>query len=143
MVPFVSLLISSASLVARLEEAAEDSSQGRNFMVSLHKDARTGLGLTLVDGDLAGVHGIYVKSVTEGGAGQAKVCVLSRFMNLQGVSVGDRLLAVNGDSLEGKDRHAAVALVKDSGDVVELRLLRLDAVARAQQTKAPKGSLCY
>ncbi|KAK6025938.1 PDZ/DHR/GLGF domain protein [Ostertagia ostertagi] len=42
---------------------------GMRFVVTLVKDPSSGLGLTLVDGNLNGVKGVYVKSVAENGAG--------------------------------------------------------------------------
>ena len=37
------------------------------------QDPAAGLGLTLVDGQLNGITGVYVKSVADGGAGQKAV----------------------------------------------------------------------
>uniref|UniRef100_A0A0N4Z3A6 FERM domain-containing protein n=1 Tax=Parastrongyloides trichosuri TaxID=131310 RepID=A0A0N4Z3A6_PARTI len=81
----------------------------------LEKDPRAGLGLTLVDGKLNGVKGVYVKSVALGGAGERA-----------GICVGDRLMSVNGISLVGKDRHDAVSYVKESNVYVELGILRFE-----------------
>ena len=39
------------------------------------QDPSTGLGLTLVDGQLNGITGVYVKSVADGGAGQKAVSI--------------------------------------------------------------------
>ncbi|VDN53690.1 unnamed protein product [Dracunculus medinensis] len=88
---------------------AVENGDGYKFEVILEKDSRMGLGLTLVDGNLNGIKGVYVKSVIEGGAG----------MN-GGILVGDRLLSINDISLKEKDRHAAVDLVKESGNRVRL-----------------------
>ncbi|VDM37179.1 unnamed protein product [Toxocara canis] len=93
-----------------LEEESSECGEGSKFEVTLTKDPKIGLGLTLVDGDLNGIKGVYVKS---------------------GVIVGDRLMGVNDVSLIGKDRHATVDLVKQSGDVVRLSIFRLDAVTTA------------
>uniref|UniRef100_F1KQZ6 Tyrosine-protein phosphatase non-receptor type 13 n=1 Tax=Ascaris suum TaxID=6253 RepID=F1KQZ6_ASCSU len=116
---------SSESPSDRLREASpeDDSSEcgeGSRFEVILKKDPKIGLGLTLVDGNLNGIKGVYVKSVTEGGPGKRN-----------GVMVGDRLMSVNDVSLIGKDRHATVDLVRQSGEVVRLSIFRLDAVSTA------------
>ncbi|KAK6011957.1 PDZ/DHR/GLGF domain protein [Ostertagia ostertagi] len=88
---------------------------GMRFVVTLVKDPSSGLGLTLVDGNLNGVKGVYVKSVAENGAGMRA-----------GLCVGDRLLGVDGASLEGGDRHRAVELVRQAGDTVSMEIARLD-----------------
>ncbi|VDK83204.1 unnamed protein product [Litomosoides sigmodontis] len=86
---------------------------GYTLEISLEKDPSSGLGLTLVDGNLNGVKGVYVKSVSEGGVGKKG-----------GVNVGDRLLSVNNVSLIGKDRHVTVDLVKKCGNFVHLKIFR-------------------
>ncbi|VDN18430.1 unnamed protein product [Gongylonema pulchrum] len=96
-----------------VDESVE-SSEGYTVEISLEKDPNSGLGLTLVDGNLNGVKGVYVRSVSEGGAGKRG-----------GVNVGDRILSVNDVSLVGRDRHATVDLVKQGGDVVRLKIFRL------------------
>uniref|UniRef100_A0A1I8A4D4 KIND domain-containing protein n=1 Tax=Steinernema glaseri TaxID=37863 RepID=A0A1I8A4D4_9BILA len=115
----------SDSFAQRLEEASiskDVTVEGMNhdavlIDVHLQKHPQLGLGLTLVDGNLNGVKGVYVKSVAVGGAGEK-----------QGLCVGDRLISVNGVSLVGQDRHFAVSLVKDSVDTVILRIQRLETV---------------
>ncbi|KAK0399028.1 hypothetical protein QR680_002873 [Steinernema hermaphroditum] len=116
----------SDSFAHRLDEASvpkDVTIEGLNhdailLDVHLQKHPQNGLGLTLVDGNLNGVKGVYVKSVAVGGAGEK-----------QGLCVGDRLMSVNGVSLMGQDRHFAVSLVKDSVDKVVLRIQRLESVA--------------
>ncbi|VDK26262.1 unnamed protein product [Anisakis simplex] len=95
------------------EEELSEGSEGSRFAVTLTKDPKIGLGLTLVDGNLNGIKGVYVKSVTDDGPGKKN-----------GVNVGDRLMSVNGVSLVGKDRHATVDLVRQSGSVVRLSIFR-------------------
>ncbi|CAJ0932974.1 unnamed protein product, partial [Mesorhabditis belari] len=103
---------------------------GAIFTVTLHKDPINGLGLTLVDGKLNDVPGVYVKSVAQGGAGEQS-----------GLLVGDRLLAVNGYSLVDSDRHRAVGLVKDSGANVRIEVSRLEGVAaHARQISADSSN---
>lgn len=51
-------------------------SEAEKLHVILEKHPHTGLGLTLVDGAVNGVKGVYVKSVSEDGDGKKKVCNL-------------------------------------------------------------------
>lgn len=60
------------SMERRLENAAADTpslspSDYQTFTVKLYKDPQTGLGLTLVDGEIQGLKGVYVKLLTTGG----------------------------------------------------------------------------
>lgn len=52
-----------------------DTPRGAQFDVVLTKDPANGLGLTLVDGNLNGVPGVYVKLVADNGAGMKAVSV--------------------------------------------------------------------
>lgn len=54
------------------EEFVENG-DGYAMDIILEKDPHSGLGLTLVDGNLNGVKGVYVKSVSEGGVGKKGV----------------------------------------------------------------------
>uniref|UniRef100_A0A8R1TT13 FERM domain-containing protein n=1 Tax=Onchocerca volvulus TaxID=6282 RepID=A0A8R1TT13_ONCVO len=101
------------------EESTENGG-GYILEILLEKDPSSGLGLTLVDGNLNGVTGVYVKSVSEEGVGKKG-----------GVNVGDRLLSVNNVSLIGKDRHVTVDLVKKCGNLVHLKIFRLEAITSA------------
>ncbi|CEF59676.1 FERM domain and PDZ domain and KIND domain and Pleckstrin homology-like domain and FERM/acyl-CoA-binding protein, 3-helical bundle domain and FERM, N-terminal domain and FERM, C-terminal PH-like domain and FERM central domain and Band 4.1 domain and Band 4.1 family-containing protein [Strongyloides ratti] len=89
--------------------------KGQELSITLEKDPKAGLGLTLVDGKWNGVKGIFVKAVTLGGAGE-----------IGGVCVGDKLISVNGITLLGKDRHDAVTYVKESNYSVTLGIIRYD-----------------
>ncbi|MCP9265808.1 hypothetical protein DINM_021198 [Dirofilaria immitis] len=95
-------------------EKPTENGDGYTLEILLEKDPNSGLGLTLVDGNLNGVKGVYVKSVSEGGVGKKEL----------GVNVGDRLLCVNDVSLIGKDRHVTVDLVKKCGNLVHLKIFR-------------------
>lgn len=112
--------------IERFESVNNDFTDGElpgmRFEVTVVKDPSNGLGLTLVDGNLNGVKGVYVKSVVENGAGMRA-----------GLSVGDRLLGVDGFSLEGGDRHRAVELVRKSGDSVRMEIGRLVGVVRHEK----------
>ncbi|VDL75647.1 unnamed protein product [Nippostrongylus brasiliensis] len=56
-------------------DSSDGDAAGMRFEVNLVKDKASGLGLTLVDGNLNGVKGVYVKSVAENGAGMRAVSV--------------------------------------------------------------------
>ncbi|VDP11919.1 unnamed protein product [Onchocerca flexuosa] len=101
-------------------EESTENGDGYTLDILLEKDPSSGLGLTLVDGNLNGVTGVYVKSVSEEGVGKKG-----------GVNVGDRLLSVNNVSLIGKDRHVTVDLVKNCGNLVHLKIFRLEAITSA------------
>nr|CDJ86245.1 FERM and FERM central and PDZ domain containing protein [Haemonchus contortus] len=105
-------------------DSSDGDLPGMRFIVHLVKDPSSGLGLTLVDGNLNGVKGVYVKSVAENGAGMRA-----------GLCVGDRLLGVDGASLEGGDRHRAVELVRQAGDTVCMEIARLDGVVRHEKSQ--------
>ena len=115
-----------------------DEIPGMQFEVTLTKDPQIGLGLTLVDGNLNGVKGVYVKSVVENGPGMRAVSgktMKGEYKNeLQGLCVGDRLLSVDGVSLEGGDRHRAVELVRAGGQTLRMDIARLDGVVRHEKS---------
>lgn len=73
-----------------------------------------------------GVKGVYVKSVSNQGDGRKK-----------GLIIGDCLLSVNGISLVDKTRHDAVNLVKDSGPLVKLEILRFPLISEVLGTNEP------
>uniref|UniRef100_A0A1I7UWU4 Protein kinase domain-containing protein n=1 Tax=Caenorhabditis tropicalis TaxID=1561998 RepID=A0A1I7UWU4_9PELO len=98
------------------------SPRGTQFEVLLTKDPANGLGLTLVDGNLDGVPGVYVKQVADNGAGMKA-----------GVCIGDRIVQVGTESMEGQDRLHAVELVKRCGNHVPMTIARLDGQIRHQK----------
>ena len=101
------------------DESDGDEPQKIQIKIVLEKNPATGLGLTLVDGAVEDVKGVYVKSVSMDGDAKRK-----------GVEKGDCILAINGVSLVDKTRHNAVELVKDSGDEVELDILRFPRITQ-------------
>ncbi|CAD6200190.1 unnamed protein product, partial [Caenorhabditis auriculariae] len=107
--------------LTRGESNDEEPPRGMQFDVVLLKE-ENGLGLTLVDGNLNGVPGVYVKMVADNGAGMKA-----------GLCVGDRLVKVGDESLEGKDRHRAVELVSQCGPRVPLSIARLDGIIRHER----------
>lgn len=54
-------------------EELTENGDGYTLEILLEKDPNSGLGLTLVDGNLNGVKGVYVKSVSEEGVGKKGV----------------------------------------------------------------------
>uniref|UniRef100_A0A914XM52 Uncharacterized protein n=1 Tax=Plectus sambesii TaxID=2011161 RepID=A0A914XM52_9BILA len=114
----------SASFAARLDDSRATTTDGTEFDVVLSKDPQFGLGLTLVDGDLNGMKGVYVKSVTSGGPGDVQ----------GGLRIGDRLISVNGVSLRGKNRHDTVNIVKQSESNVRMTVLRLRGLSSSAES---------
>ena len=72
--------------------------------VTLHKCPTEGIGITIVGTENTGHRdlGIFVKSVTPGGAAARNGCVRP----------GDLIIAINGQSLEGVQHHVAVDLIR-------------------------------
>lgn len=102
------------------EEEEEDPTSKRvHLTITLEKDPVHGLGLTLVDGVVDGVKGVYVRLVSAEGDAKRK-----------GVEKGDCLQAINGISLVDKTRHDAVELVKASEKFVELKVLRFPYITQ-------------
>ena len=89
------------------------------FEVTLIKDGDKGIGLTIVGGETTGSLdlGIFVKSVTNDGPA-AKV-------KGHTIQAGDRLIAINGVSLEGVQHHEAVQLIRDSNPSVTLLISQM------------------
>lgn len=85
------------------------------LQVELTKDAN-GLGITIAGYvcEKEELSGIFVKSVSPGSAAD---------MNGR-IRVNDRIIEVDGQSLQGFSNHQAVELLKQSGQVVNLRLER-------------------
>lgn len=85
------------------------------FQVELTKDIN-GLGITIAGYvcEKEELSGIFVKSVSAGSAA-----------DMSGkIQVNDRIIEVDGQSLQGFSNHQAVELLKKSGKVVNLRLER-------------------
>ncbi|XP_072298880.1 ras-associating and dilute domain-containing protein-like [Eucyclogobius newberryi] len=87
------------------------------FAVELQKGPQ-GLGLALVDGTKTPLRmsGIYVKSVVPESPA-------ARSLRL---TVGDRILAVNGISLVGMDYSIGKELIRSSGDTLKLLVAKID-----------------
>ncbi|KAI1711091.1 PDZ domain (Also known as DHR or GLGF) domain-containing protein [Ditylenchus destructor] len=98
-------------------------SEAMKLTVTLIKHPDQGLGLTLVDGAVNGVKGVYVKSVSLEGDGKKK-----------GLNIGDCLLSVNDVSLFNKTRHDAVELVKECESEVKLEVLRFPSITEVLAT---------
>uniref|UniRef100_A0A914Y4J0 Uncharacterized protein n=1 Tax=Panagrolaimus superbus TaxID=310955 RepID=A0A914Y4J0_9BILA len=100
-------------------EGEENEPQRIQLKIILEKDPSTGLGLTLVDGAVEDIKGVYVKSVSSDGDAKRK-----------GIEKGDCIQAINGISLVDKTRHDAVELVKQSGREVELDIMRFPCITQ-------------
>ena len=95
------------------DDEDDPTSKRVQLNITLEKDPVHGLGLTLVDGVVDGIKGVYVRLVSPEGDAKRK-----------GVEKGDCIQAINGVSLVDKTRHDAVELVKASEKFVELKILR-------------------
>jgi tyrosine-protein phosphatase non-receptor type 13 protein len=104
-----------------IEESEVDENGPKRVLIKiiLEKDPSTGLGLTLVDGAVEDIKGVYVKSVSNDGDAKKK-----------GIEKGDCIQAINGISLVDKTRHDAVELVKQSGREVKLDIMRFPAISQ-------------
>ena len=111
---FISMTV-VASLAERLEGLpAADSPERQIAIIELSKEADVGIGLTIVGGENTSrlELGIFVKSVTPRGPAERS----------GQVHPGDRIIAINGQSLEGMPHHIAGELIRDSPAVVQLIL---------------------
>ena len=82
------------------------------FDVILGKDSDTGFGITIVGSESMDKLdlGVFIKSVAMGGP----AAIDGR------IRPGDRLLAINDNSLEGLQHHRAVQMIRESGSQVKL-----------------------
>ncbi|KAL3876548.1 hypothetical protein ACJMK2_034389 [Sinanodonta woodiana] len=82
------------------------------FEVTLEKEPHMGIGITIVGGDSTSRLdlGIFIKSIIVGGPAYRD----------GRIKVGDRLIAINGENLEGVQHHSAVQMIKSSDPIVRL-----------------------
>ncbi|CAD5206142.1 unnamed protein product [Bursaphelenchus okinawaensis] len=102
-------------------------SDAQKLEIILEKDPVNGLGLTLVDGSVNGVKGVYVKSVAENGDGKRK-----------GLHMGDCILSINNVSLWNRTRHDAVTLVKQCESHVRIQFLRFHSITAVLLSEGPE-----
>ncbi|KAL3869945.1 hypothetical protein ACJMK2_042565 [Sinanodonta woodiana] len=98
------------------------------FDVELVKDIRQGLGITIAgyvgrDNTPDDLCGIFVKSIAEGSAA-----------GLNGrIQVNDQIIEVDGQSLHGYTNHQAVEVLRKTGQVVKLKLVRYQHGAKFER----------
>ncbi|KAJ8363763.1 hypothetical protein SKAU_G00125940 [Synaphobranchus kaupii] len=104
----------------------EEEEEEEVFAVELQRGPH-GLGMALVDGMKTPlkINGIYIKSVVP--ESPAALC--------QKLSLGDRILAVNGFSLVGMDYHTGRELIQTSGDILRLLVAKSESTGRSSFTK--------
>ncbi|KAK0044239.1 tyrosine-protein phosphatase non-receptor type 13 [Biomphalaria pfeifferi] len=87
------------------------------FEVTLEKEEQHGIGLTIVGGETTNSLdlGIFVKSIVPGGPAARDAKIMA----------GDRLIAIGGTSLEGKQHHEAVELIRTGGPKVTLLISQI------------------
>ncbi|XP_063241822.1 patj homolog isoform X2 [Bacillus rossius redtenbacheri] len=118
-IPPLPLLTSTPSLpVLTMDLSALDSHslpEMEKFVVELKKDYH-GIGITIAGYvcEKEELSGIFVKSISEGSA--ADLC--------RKIQVNDRIVEVDGQSLQGYTNHQAVEVLRNTGQVVTLCLER-------------------
>ncbi|XP_069124056.1 tyrosine-protein phosphatase non-receptor type 13-like isoform X2 [Argopecten irradians] len=104
----------SATLQHRLNssDVSPEQPDRHIFEVVLGKDPNTGFGITIVGGESTSKLdlGIFVKSVTRNSPAQRD----------GRIRPGDRIIAINDQSLEGRQHHTAVQMIRESGSHVKL-----------------------
>ena len=87
------------------------------FEVNLEKQKPYGIGITIVGGDSSSKQdvGLFVKSVTKDG---------SAFQDGR-IKPGDRIIAINNESVDGKEHHEAVKIIKHSKGKVKLLISQI------------------
>ncbi|XP_076013546.1 afadin [Genypterus blacodes] len=87
--------------------------------ITLNKPLNSGMGVSIVAAKGAGQGnlGIYIKSIVKGGPAE---------MN-GGLTAGDQLLSVDGQSLVGLSQERAAAIMMQTGPVVTLQVAKLAA----------------
>ncbi|XP_061088612.1 ras-associating and dilute domain-containing protein isoform X1 [Conger conger] len=108
------------------KNGSEEEEEEEVFTVELQRGPH-GLGMALVDGMKTPLKmtGIYIKSVVPDSP--AALC--------QKLSLGDRILAVNGLSLVGMDYHTGRELIQTSGDSLRLLVAKSELTGRSSFTK--------
>jgi tyrosine-protein phosphatase non-receptor type 13 protein len=97
---------------SHFNQLSNDGPERRIIVVRLKKEPEVGIGIIIVGGENTGQLdlGIFVKSVTPGGPAERD----------GRVQPGDRIIAIDGQSLEGMPHHVAVELIRKASDSVEL-----------------------
>ena len=106
------------------------------FEVTLEKEEGHGVGITIVGGETTSSLdlGIFVKSVVSGGPAERD----------GRIRCGDRLIAIGATSLEGKQHHEAVAMIRDSGPSVTFLVSQVrppGTIKRRNQSASEKVEL--
>ncbi|XP_036394808.1 ras-associating and dilute domain-containing protein [Megalops cyprinoides] len=109
-----------------LNDRSGEQEEEEVFTVELQRGPH-GLGLALVDGMKTALKmsGIYIKSVVP--ESPAALC--------QKLSLGDRILAVNGFSLVGMDYHTGRELIRTSGDRLRLLVAKSESAVQSSFAK--------
>ncbi|GFO18600.1 tyrosine-protein phosphatase non-receptor type 13, partial [Plakobranchus ocellatus] len=104
----------------------------RIFEVTLEKEENHGVGITIVGGETTSSLdlGIFVKSVVPGGPAERD----------GRIKCGDRLIAIGATSLEGKQHHEAVAMIRDSGPSVTFLVSQVRPPGTVKKRRGPNQS---
>ncbi|KAH9490224.1 hypothetical protein Btru_036087, partial [Bulinus truncatus] len=110
----------------------KDSPVGRQiFEVTLEKERKHGIGLTIVGGETTNSLdlGIFVKSIVPGGPAARDGRIMA----------GDRLIAIGGTSLEGKQHHEAVEMIKTGSSTITLLVSQIRPPGTIKKRNAFEG----
>ncbi|ODM96114.1 Multiple PDZ domain protein [Orchesella cincta] len=96
--------------------------------VELHKDSH-GLGITIAGYvcEKEELSGIFVKSISEGSAADLS----------KRIQINDRIVEVDGQSLQGFNNHEAVEVLRKTGPIVMLKLERYHHGSKYEQVSSP------
>ncbi|XP_035670217.1 tyrosine-protein phosphatase non-receptor type 13-like [Branchiostoma floridae] len=121
----------SDTLRERLQDLpAPEQAEREIIMVVLEKDPQYGIGITIVGGETRGKLdlGLFIKSVTPGGPAH-------RDGRLR---PGDRIISVNGRSLEGVNHQGVVEIIKHSPKQVQF-IVSQEKSYREQHNRTPQS----
>ncbi|XP_078576215.1 tyrosine-protein phosphatase non-receptor type 13-like isoform X2 [Branchiostoma floridae x Branchiostoma japonicum] len=121
----------SDTLRERLQDLpAPEQAEREIIMVVLEKDPQYGIGITIVGGETRGKLdlGLFIKSVTPGGPAH-------RDGRLR---PGDRIISVNGRSLEGVNHQGVVEIIKQSPKQVQF-IVSQEKIYRDQHNSTPQS----
>ncbi|XP_063969005.1 tyrosine-protein phosphatase non-receptor type 13-like isoform X2 [Lytechinus pictus] len=126
----------SDSLRERLEDLPPSERPERDIIiVTLKKSPQKGLGLTIVGGENSRSLdlGIFVRSIEPHGPAHRD----------GRLHVGDRIISINGQSLEGVGHRVAVDIIKNSPEVVQLIVSQPKTGLNSKLSSAPSSEVVY
>ncbi|XP_030835107.1 tyrosine-protein phosphatase non-receptor type 13 isoform X4 [Strongylocentrotus purpuratus] len=126
----------SESLRERLEDLPPSEHPERDIViVTLKKSQQKGLGLTIVGGENSRSLdlGIFVRSIEPHGPAHRD----------GRLHVGDRIISINGQSLEGVGHRVAVDIIKNAPEVVQLIVSQPKSGLNSKVSSTPSTEVVY